>query len=408
MTFQDVIFCHFFVFLQDIDIFPIEGVALQKATGGAILLETESRAAITNVTFTGNQAKNDGGAIGVIRRSYLNVDSSTFRMNKAARNGGSIFIQYSQANIMSSSFGNETALGGSGGSICSDDVANVTLVKCYFAQCEATYGGSIAIRKDSLLFSRDLIICQSKAVLNGGGLFIFERSKFTAFDLEINSSQSASGGGVYLGEYSELNIQKYTISKCNSTLSGGALSCLESTLTLDDGTVTENLAHFDGAGLHIEQCQATFDNVTIAKNKASGYGGGIFAKLSQVDLHNTGEEDNFAGRLGDFIFTTKSNLNTYFLTLKEQYETDIVLTNSSRGRFHHTYFVTENTFCPVLFVNDSMIVIQNVYSENGGSLFLSGVSDERGDKLCLDHIKMISEIKTGSYHEFSLYHHNLQ
>ena len=295
------------------------------------MVETDAYAVIKNVTFNENQATDDGGAIAVRRRSHLNINGSALWLNRAGSNGGSIFIHYSQADIVSSSFENETAVAGYGGCICIDNIANVSIHTCNFTQCRASSGGSIAVKTESMLFAMHVTITGSLSTLNGGGVFVTEGSKVEADNLTLHSSTSgSSGGGIYLSELSELNMNNYIIAKCHSVESGAALSSKSSKLKLNRGIVKENSADQDGGGLYVEQCHSTFNLITMADNEASGSGGGLCAKASDVALYNSEDKGNSAAVLGDFIFTVKSNLRTYFLTWGDK--TDIVQTNSSSIR----------------------------------------------------------------------------
>ena len=180
--------------------------------GGAI---SAAAVALTNSTFTNNEATSDGGAIwaystatvanstftdnssaygGAISAVAVALTSSTFTNNEATFVGGAISVY--AATVTASTFTNNQA-GYYGGAIYAS--TRVTIVRSRFTKNQVTYyGGAISARTATIARSR---FTRNTANGHGGAVIFWHAEKSDLLQLRRNSfigNRAGAGGAITL------------------------------------------------------------------------------------------------------------------------------------------------------------------------------------------------------------------
>ena len=270
--------CCFFLFLSGI---------VQEHDGGAIMVQTYSNASINSCYFTSNQASSDGGAIYIKRRYFVKINNSSFQSNQAENNAGSILVQHSKSQIESCTFDSDSATTGQGGSICIENVGNVTIIATSFSNCKSLIGGSIAVKTEGTLIAQYLSIHESFSSSCEGGLFVSHKSLLDATNLTISGSHSTLGGGIKVSDSSRITLRQSNLSNNTASQSGGVISCHQGIIVLHGAMLRGNTAIVNGGALSAEHCHLIIDSAIFLENRALNHGGGLFSKSSSTNIHNS-------------------------------------------------------------------------------------------------------------------------
>ena len=307
-------------------------------------------------------------------------------------------MQHSKSEIKSCTFELESVTYGQGGSICIENVGNVTILESTFFNCKAFDGGSIAVKTESILLMQCTSVYQSYANNTGGGLFVTHNSLFDGTNVTISRGKSKFGAGISVSDTSRINLRMIQFSLNNVSQSGGGISCEQSQIVLDEGNNDKNYAYDYGGGLTAKQCYLTIDNITFSENNALKHGGALYFKSSVTHIHNTKGKRNTAGDKGGFILITgASNLISNYLTLEENLAhftgNDIVVANHSIAEMTHTkismFFKINH--CSIVVIEESLIHLTYVYSTNS-----TWIEDEM-KQVCADSSSKTLDTPAGLY-----------
>ena len=140
--------------------------------GGGLFLASNSEINILLSKFRSNECV--FGFLSTIE-SNVTVNSSYFEGNVAITHGGSLFFTDSNALIYNSSFLNNKARNGAGGSVhfYSEVYKDFSLFNSYFENNIASIGGAVFYQKISILIDSLTIFKNNKALLYGNNLFSF-------------------------------------------------------------------------------------------------------------------------------------------------------------------------------------------------------------------------------------------
>ena len=116
---------------------------LPTGTGGAVHVDPEASAIITNSQFTENLANYGGGAVASANTTTLSVSDSTFTSNNGGLGGGALYLNGVSATIENSTFSDNDA--DTGGAIHSNAAA-VTVTNSTFVENQADNHGAIDLR----------------------------------------------------------------------------------------------------------------------------------------------------------------------------------------------------------------------------------------------------------------------
>ena len=374
---------------------------VQEQYGGAMMVQTYSNATISSCYFTSNQASSDGGAIYITRRCFVKINYSSFQFNQAGNSGGSIFVHYSKSQIESCTFENDSAIIGQGGSICVENVGNVTITATSFSHCKAFAGGSIAVKTEGILILHCLYIYESFSNNSGGGLFVSHKSLLDATNLTISGSHSELGAGITVSDSNRINLRQSNLLNNTALQSGGAIRCQQGTIVLDEGMIRGNTATGNGGALSAEQCDVTIDNITFLENRALNCGGGLFSKSSSTNIHNSKGIQNIAGNVGGFILITKhSNLISHYLTIEgnvaRSIGNTISIANSSVVEMEHTNILGFLSMEQCLFTvtEVSNLTITSMYPMNNSSTTNNRITEGK-HLVCIDSRSQVWGLETG-------------
>ncbi|MCB9077787.1 MAG: right-handed parallel beta-helix repeat-containing protein [Anaerolineaceae bacterium] len=263
--------------------------------------------AVSKLTVTnGGTFSDPGGAFYVGEGATLSLHSSTLTNNKGA-NGGAIFIDANGTAELTDSGVNDNEADGYGGGVYAYTDVTLTLTNSQVNNNTANIedGGGISVNGSSQVTVTNSQVNGNTAHLWGGGISS-KGSRLTITDSQMKENDAESGGGLSTindttiisnteimsstghyggGLYSErsaLELMNNQISN-NSATYGGGLYLLEETLALVNSTITGNASTADGGGIYLDSDNVVnFYNVTITNNTADsdsdedGQGGGIF------------------------------------------------------------------------------------------------------------------------------------
>ncbi|MGN1363678.1 MAG: C1 family peptidase [Methanobrevibacter sp.] len=188
-----------------------------------------------------------GGSI-YLANGTLNIEDSVFMNSSSSIYGGAIAVYNSIVNISNSLFSDDIALDNAGGAIYSLN-SILTLKNSNFTNCNATFGGAIAV------LDSNISVYSSRFIENYG--------KYE--------------GGAIFDIYSPINIINSTFTK-NNAMNGGALY-------VDNGS----------------SFKLTNDDFVL--NNASGLGGAIFSNGNPIfEIDNIGFRDNYANNTSNNLY----------------------------------------------------------------------------------------------------------
>ena len=223
------------------------------------------KAIVINSSFTGNIAPDGSGGGGIYNSGEISIVDSAFIGNSGGN--GAAMINNGTAQINSSTFANNTALGwygGSGGAITNYGTLEITNTM-FSNNVTGGPGGGIASFIGSLFITDSSIISNSAS--NGGG--ITNGGILMISNTTLQDNHAENGAGLVNG-YFGFNGCAYV----GST-------------TIRNGTFSGNEAQYNGGGIsNICDSIIQLTNTTIADNTAS-IGAGIYQETGTVDGFNT-------------------------------------------------------------------------------------------------------------------------
>ncbi|MCB0165412.1 MAG: CSLREA domain-containing protein [Anaerolineae bacterium] len=227
------------------------------SNGGAIFIDNDGTAELTNSWVNDNQADTRGGGIYVDSNATLTLTGSQVNHNTVTNDdGGGISVNRSKQVTVTHSQVNGNAANSWGGGIFN-------------------IGGVLTIMNSQMK--------ENTTETAGGGALHTSGSGNTAMisHSQIISNTGPNGGGIY-SERGALELVNNQISH-NTAAYGGGLYSLEATLLLINSTISGNESVVDGGGIYLDlDNEVDFYNVTITDNTADsdsdedGQGGGIF------------------------------------------------------------------------------------------------------------------------------------
>ena len=372
-------------------------------------MQTYSKAYIHRCRFVGNEASNSGGVIYNTRRSFANISHCYFTSNRAANNGGSLLLHHSRTVIGHSTFKNDTAEYGSGGSIAVENDGNGTVSNSFFHECQSRTGGCIAVNLESTMTVKDSKITQSSSLSNGGAVTVKHHSFLIANNLTVIDSRSIYGGGLSIEEASEAFLHNAHYVNNAASEKGGAISCKQSKVTLDTLLIEHNIVGKNGGGVYLNNCNVTADNVTFTGNIASS-GGGIYCRSSHLEIHNCRGNGNNATKTGGMM-TASNSTNFIAANLQLKFDdfsnNDIIISNNSTADMVHTKLEMNTNYllCPITVKRCSNLTMGSLYSVFTNDLQEQCNSSQNitRDKtipfnfICSDESSITSNISAGNF-----------
>jgi len=240
-----------------------------------------SRPTLTNVTFSGNQARYGGGMYNYLSSpTLINV---TFSGNSADDAGGGMYNSASSLELTNVTFSGNSADDTGGGMI--NLTSSLELTDVTFSGNQARWGG---------------------------GMFNLISSPTLTNVRFIANSADLWGGGMRNADGSDPTLTNVTFTGNQSNLDGGGMSNYDnSNPTLTNVIFSGNYAGQVGGGMdNTYNSNPTLTNVTFSGNSAGLLGGGISNWNSNPTLTNCILWGNTASQQGPEIYNTNESTPT--------------------------------------------------------------------------------------------------
>ena len=249
------------------------------STAGGAIFNDGCVAAISNSTFTSNQASSGigglGGAIHNAAPAALILNNSRFQSNSALDGGGVYNAAGSTATLNSVTFQSNT--GGYGGGF--ENSGTITVNDSLFDSNIVTgSGGGIWNLSGTVTLNR--VTVSNNSAYEGGGINTYgTHLEITNANIVNNITTGTNGGGIYDGGGTAF-VTNATISGNHAVgvaaNGGGIYQNSDDNLTLTNVTLVNNQADFFGGGLYHFGRYAVLTNVTVGNNTAGAAGNAIY------------------------------------------------------------------------------------------------------------------------------------
>ncbi len=175
-----------------------------------------------------------------------------------------------------------------------------TLIDATFDQLNTTAdGGAMAVDEDGILTVLGATVTRTSAAGNGGAVYVRD-GRFTAVGLDIDGTLSPIsaryGGGLYAATTADVSLFDSSIEGATASLDGGGLYIEERSGTVT-GTALRlegNSAVRDGGGGYVAG-PLVLRNSVVTLNDAAEGGGGLTVEGGSATLYATEISDNTAG-----------------------------------------------------------------------------------------------------------------
>ena len=242
-----------------------------------------SSPSLTNVTFNGNTAIIDGGGMYNINSSPTLTDVA-FSSNTASQGGG--MSNSSSSPILTDvTFNTNTATAGGGGGMCNTE-SSPELTDVTFSSNTGGLGGGMLNAGGSPKLT-DVTFNDNTAADGGGMSNVVSSPSLTNVIFSGNSANS-DGGGMYNNNSSSPTLSNVTFSGNTASYNGGGMhNYNNSSPTLMNVTFSGNTADLGGGMHNYNNSSPTLTNMTFSGNTAS-LGGGIYVNLfCSVTIRNS-------------------------------------------------------------------------------------------------------------------------
>jgi parallel beta-helix repeat protein len=171
------------------------------------------------------------------------------------------------------------------------DSSSVVIRDLVLTDGQADFGGAIRVQTNSSLTLERVIVQDSSAINQGGG--VWNQGNLTISDSRVvNNTSVGEAGGIYSDNW--LSVIRSSIETNQSGDEGGGILIAAGEATLHNTTVSGNQAGTRGGGLY-NRGTTILTHVTIASNSGiSAQGGGIYGESGTVTLDRSIVADNFA------------------------------------------------------------------------------------------------------------------
>lgn len=147
---------------------------------------------------------------------------------------------------------------------------------------------------DSFIAVQGGLITGGSGSFSGGGVYVYEGSKFDMLSGTIAGNSTIGGGGaVYVSRHAMFSLRGGTIKGNSSTGYGGGVYVAEGKCNIYGGTIVGNTAVAGGGGVYTLSSEFNMTDGNVLQNFAR-FGGGINAIASQVTVFGGNVERNLA------------------------------------------------------------------------------------------------------------------
>ena len=269
----------------------VSGLGLTRgdaANGGAIEA-SGSILAITNCTFSGNNANIKGGAIALYDGTNLEVVGQSTFANDSATSAGAIYLSSSVASIQGEVMFVTNTASEYGGAVVAFNGSTMAIEgEARFEHNAAgLHGGAVDLFVDStLLFAGDIIFDGNKAFGDGGGISLNQGSVMRQEGVATFTNNEALiyGGALEVSAYCSVFLGGEVKFEGNTAEYGGAAAFYKESCLGSFGSVwfVNNSAIAGGAFEVEDNCNISFAGDTLFAENIAESGGGGFYSLGNV------------------------------------------------------------------------------------------------------------------------------
>ena len=279
--------------------------------GGALHIKDSSVTFIIDSHFDRNFAV-DGGVINSFNFSTIKVYSSNFSNNKASINGGVISMKYSSnSSIEKSKFYDNIAVD-VGGVIYIEGQANVSLEEAVFTNNSATFGGTVAMRRECTIKINRCIGDLNTARVDGAFLYSRTNSNTAISNSSFINNKATNNGIVVVSDSSKNMIETSTFIE-NTVGHDGAVIFIHdrSSAVIDSSNFTSNWANNSGGVIYTRRyCNLIISGGYFYNNSAENSGGAVCIQGdSDVSIEGSTFSNNKADYGGAVRMYIRSKIN---------------------------------------------------------------------------------------------------
>lgn len=199
--------------------------------GGAINALGNSRITFVGTEVVNATARDDGGgALYIENNATANITDCTFRHCRAVKGGGAVLIKdnaHAHLQGCNLSFCSSTPVGG--GALDVFGTAEVTMHKCMlFNNTAAAYGGAILVDESARLVADGCEVAMNSCDDQGGGIACTANSSLVLLNSTVHRNIAPKGGGLALLGAANLSMLGTKVENNHATSWGGGI-VLEST-----------------------------------------------------------------------------------------------------------------------------------------------------------------------------------
>ena len=262
------------------------GDAAATVEGGALFLQDSDATVISN-TVTANTARNGGGI--VVRGGAPQITGNILRSNRALDGtsgngrGGACFLGEGSPLLRGNTIQSNQAIDGGG---------------CYLLNSQA------------LLELNNLMT--NTAGRAGGGIYLADSSQAVVRENSVTDNvangtgENDGGGGIYF-EASNTAVENNVLTGNRATAGGGAYLFSFSNATVRANEMRNNTATRDGGGVYLKLSNAVLqENIIVENRTTQGSGGGVYVKLSGARLTKNQVDGNSATVAGGGVYLDES------------------------------------------------------------------------------------------------------
>jgi len=244
----------------------------------------------TNVTLTGNEARDGGGFF--VRNGSATLSNLSASANTARRHGGVVNTNRSLTITDSSFTSNGAATDGGVARVGADPASTITLTNVTATTNTAGRDGAV-MRVNRQLTVNGGTFSSNNSTRRGGVIWASAGVTLTGGSYDSNSAGNA-GGALHTGNASPVAVTGATFNSNSAAATGGALRAGREPASITDTTFTNNTAAGRGGAIWIDD-RLTVTTSTFTTNRSTGSdGGAIWAQRRPATITGSAFTGNTA------------------------------------------------------------------------------------------------------------------
>ncbi len=254
-----------------------EGENSNNGYGGGVLIDSGT-CTVAGATITNNSAAVGGGGVALV---MLNVSSS----------GGLDDILVVNFKMTGGTISGNTTEGSGAGVYLMSNMLKENIIRYYGAEDTEGYKTAVSKLKSSTFLTDEPTaeisggtVSNNEATINGGGLYLGEKTKFILTAGSVSTNKAVDGAGVYVASGTAV-IGGGTMSGNIASSEGGALY-VSGTVSMTAGDISDNSAAVNGGALYITGGNFTMSAGEISRNTAVKNGGAAYITGGNVIIEH--------------------------------------------------------------------------------------------------------------------------